>query len=70
MISEWKQLTVQQHADYVQGLFIALRDTNLESRTAMTTMKRIGMADGQIVLRDAKSFTELELRGWIVDQYD
>lgn len=70
MIPEWKQLTAQQRADYVQGLFIALRDVSLESRTAMTVMKRIGMADGQQVLKDAKSFLELELRGWLVDQHD
>src|SRR3990172_342404 len=70
MIPEWKQLTTQQRADYVQGLFISLRDTTLESRTAMTIMKRIGIADGEIVLEDAKSFVELELRGWMVDQYD
>ena len=70
MIPEWKQLTAQQRADYVQGLFIALRDATLESRTAITTMKRIGMADGKKVLEDAKSFVELELRGWLVDQHD
>ena len=70
MIPEWKQLTAQQRADYVQGLFIALRDATLESRTAITTMKRIGMADGKKVLEDAKSFVELELRGWMVDQRD
>ena len=70
MIPEWKQLTAQQRADYVQGLFIALRDTTLESRTAMTVMKRVGMADGKKVLEDAKSFVELELRGWMIDQRD
>lgn len=70
MIPEWRQLTTQQKADYVQGLFIALRDTTLEARTAMTLMKRIGIADGQQVLKDAKSFVELELRGWLVDQHD
>ena len=67
---QWESLTTQQKADYVQGLFIALRDATLESRTAMTTMKRIGIADGHQVLIDAKSFIELELRGWIVDQHD
>src|SRR3990167_11268684 len=70
MILEWKQLTAQQRADYVQGLFISLRDTTLESRTAITTMKRVGMADGQQVLKDAKSFIELELRGWMIDRHD
>ena len=70
MISEWSQLTPQQRADYVQGLFIALRNTTLELRTAMTVMKRIGQTDGKAVLENAKSFTELELRGWMVDQHD
>ena len=70
MIPEWKQLTTQQRADYVQGLFISLRDVSLESRTAMTTMKRVGMADGQTILANAVSFIELELRGWLVDQHD
>jgi len=70
MIPEWKQLTAQQRADYVQGLFIALRDAALESRTAATTMKRVGIADGAEVLQNAKSFVELELRGWMVDQRD
>lgn len=67
---EWSKLTAQQKADYVQGLFIALRDTTLERRTVMTLMKRIGLADGQQVLSDARSFVELETRGWIVDQRD
>ena len=67
---EWKKLTAQQRADYVQGLFIALRDTTLEKRTIMTPMKHVGLADGKQILKDAKSFMELELRGWMVDAHD